>query len=210
MTSILPSNENSSWKEAAALLRSGSVVAFPTDTVYGLGAIMEDSAAVEKLFLLKKRPKDKAIVIFIASLEMAWQLVIPPSTKVQALLNNFWPGALTAIFPKRSSIPEGITGGRPGLGLRMPNCERCLNLVREVGQPLAVTSANLSNEPTPKTAVGVAQALGKELPLVIDSGATTDIKPSSVVDFAASPPVLLREGELSLEKLKEHLPTLNQ
>ena len=198
MTAFLPAKDAASWDTAAELLTAGKIVAFPTDTVYGLGARMSDRGAVEQLFALKNRPSDKAIILFVASVDQALEQISTLPALAEKVLPAFWPGALSAIFPKRTGIPEWITGGKNTVALRMPNSPQCLDLVRQVGEPLAVTSANRAAEPTPKTAQGISQALGQALPLIIEEDSGHQTFPSSLVDFTTAPPLLLREGTIAL------------
>jgi L-threonylcarbamoyladenylate synthase len=124
------------------------------------------------------------------------------------LLQKFWPGALTVVLPKNSALPDDVTGGQSSVAVRIPNHPVCLDLVIRVGRPLAVTSANLSGQPTPTTAQGVAEQLGEQLPLVLDGGPSSTTQPSTIIDLSKTPSRLLRQGPLSLAALREFLPDL--
>jgi L-threonylcarbamoyladenylate synthase len=123
-------------------------------------------------------------------------------------LQTFWPGDLTVVLPKNSALPADVTAGENTVAIRIPNHPVCLELVIEVGHPLAVTSANLSGQPTPTTAQAVAEQLGGRILLVLDGGPSPTSQPSSIIDLSVSPPRLLRQGRLTLEALREFLPDL--
>ena len=208
MTQILPATSPKAIQLARHLLREGEVVAFPTDTVYGLGANAFERFAVRQIFALKKRPPDKAIPIFIAQVDDLNQVARRVPNRAWLLLQTFWPGALTVVLPKNPKLPDEVTVGQNTVAVRIPDHPVCLELVNRVGRPLAVTSANLSGLPTPATAQGVAEQLGADLPLVLDGGPSPTSQPSTIIDLSLSPPQLLRQGDLSLAQLREFLPDL--
>ncbi len=208
MTEILPARSEKSIRRARFLLREGEVVAFPTDTVYGVGAVAFERFAVRQIFALKKRPPDKAIPVFITQvddLNLVARHVPNPAWK---LLQALWPGALTVVLPKNPKLPDDVTAGQPTVAVRIPDHPVCLELVERVGRPLAVTSANLSGQPTPRTAQEVAAQLGPNLPLVLDGGPSPSTVPSTIVDLSADPPRVLRVGVISPDVLREYLPNL--
>jgi L-threonylcarbamoyladenylate synthase len=208
MTQILPATSPKAIRLARRLLREGEVVAFPTDTVYGLGANAFERFAVRQIFALKKRPADKALPVFIAQTSDLNLVARDVPNRVWLMLQKLWPGALTVVLPKVAALPDDVTAGQKTVAVRIPDHPLCFDLAIQVGRPLAVTSANLSGRPTPATAQGVAQQLGPELPLVLDGGPSPSTQPSTIIDLSVSPPRLLRLGVLSLAVLKEFLPDL--
>lgn len=208
MTEILPATSRKAIKLARRLLREGEIVAFPTDTVYGLGANAFERFAVRQIFAVKERPLDKPLPVFIYQVDDLNQVAYNVPNLAWPLLQQLWPGELTVILPKNPALPAEVTAGQNGVAVRIPNHPICLELVVEVGRPLAVTSANLSNQPTPTTAQGVAEQLHGRIPLVLDGGPSPTTQPSTIVDLSVSPPRLLRQGRLTLEALREFLPGL--
>ncbi len=207
ITQILPIN-GKTIKLAGRLLREGESVAFPTDTVYGLGTNVFEPVAVQKIFTIKQRPADKALPVFIAQLDDLSLVARHVPNIAWPLLREFWPGALTVVLPKNSKLPIEVTVGQETVAVRIPNHSVCLELVMLAGHPLAVTSANLSGQPTPLTAQEVATQLSGRLPLILDGGPSPDQQPSTIIDLSVTPPRLLRLGKVSLESLKEFLPNL--
>ncbi len=206
MTDILPATSPKAVKLARRLLREGELVAFPTDTVYGLGANAFERYAVRQIFAVKERPPDKGLPVFIYQLDDLNLVARRVPNQAWSLLQQFWPGDLTVVLPKNPSLPDEVTSGQPTVAVRIPNHPVCLDLVTQVGRPLAVTSANLSGRPAPTTAL--AEQLGDRIPLILDGGPSQIELPSSIVDLSASPPRLLRQGRLTLDMLKEYLPDL--
>jgi L-threonylcarbamoyladenylate synthase len=206
-TEILPVT-NKSIKLARRLMREGELVAFPTDTVYGVGANAFERYAVRQIFEVKKRPAHKAIPVFITQIDDLNQVARDIPNTAWPLLERFWPGALTVVLPRSVHLPTDVTAGRDFVAVRLPDHPLCLELVVKVGRPLAVTSANQSGHPSPTTAEEVAAQLGGRIPLILDGGPTATPHPSSIVDLSVRPPRLLREGDLSLQKLREVLADL--
>lgn len=168
---------------AAAALAAGSVVAVPTDTLYGLAAPEAQPAAIDRIFELKQRPREVRIPVLVASLQQARSLAVIASARVEALLDRFWPGAVTFVLPR--------VAGDETVGLRCPDSEVVRELCRRVG-PLATTSANLHGEPPLTTAAAVLEAFGDAVPVV--DGGTLAGAPSTVVDCTGPEPLLLRAG----------------
>ncbi len=208
MTQILPATSPKAIKLARRLLREGEVVAFPTDTVYGVGAIAFERFAVRQIFDLKHRPPDKALPVFITQVYDLNLVACNVPNRAWSLLQELWPGALTVVLPKVAALPNDVTAGAATVAVRIPDHPTSLELVMQAGRPLAVTSANLSGRPTPTTAQGVAQQLGSDLPLVLDGGPSPSSQPSTIIDLSVSPPRLLRQGALELSTLREFLPDL--
>lgn len=189
-------------QEAAALLRQGEVVAFPTETVYGLGANALDSEACAKIYAVKGRPSDNPLIVHVAALDEAQQLVRvwPPQAEVCA--RNFWPGPLTLVLPKRAHIPEIVSGGLDTVAVRMPSHPVALALIEAAGCPLAAPSANISGKPSPTNAEHVWRDLKGKIPLLIDAGSCTVGLESTVLDLTGELPTILRPGGITLEQLQ--------
>ena len=208
MTEILPATSLKAIKLARRLLREGEVVAFPTDTVYGLGANAFERFAVQQIFAIKERPRDKALPVFISQINDLNLVAQHVPNHAWSLLQVFWPGDLTVVLPKNPALPNDVTAGEKTIAVRVPDHPVCRELVIQVGRPLAVTSANLSGQPTPTTAQAVAAQLRGRLPLILDGGPSPTTQPSTIIDLSVSPPRLLRQGRLTLEMLREYLPEL--
>ena len=177
---------------AARLLREHQLVAFPTDTVYGLGTLAFDGATVLKLYVAKERPPEKAIPILIADIADLDQVArdVPPIA--YRLMEHFWPGALTIVVPKQPHIPLEVTT-TDTVAVRMPDLDLARDLMRLTG-PLAVTSANRSAGPNPRTAQAVLDQLAGRIDAIVDGGKTPGGVASTVVDCTQATPVILREG----------------
>lgn len=188
--------------EAAALIRDGQLVAFPTETVYGLGANALDAAAVDKIYAAKGRPPGSPLIVHVDSIEMARGLVLEWPAKAEHLAKQFWPGPLTLVLPKKPLIPDRITAGLPTVGLRMPTNPIALALIRESGVPLAAPSANRFTELSPTTAQHVRQSLGDRVAMVLDGGPCEVGIESTVLSLAGPEAVLLRPGMITQEQIE--------
>jgi len=208
MTEILPAASRKSIRRAVHMLREGEVVAFPTDTVYGVGASAFVPFAVRQIFEIKQRPVDKALPVFIYQIDDLNLVARDVPNQAWRLLQTFWPGALTVVLRKNSALPDIVTGGQDTVAVRIPDHPVSLDLVIKFGRPLAVTSANRSGQPTPATAQGVAKQLGEKLPLVLDGGPSSTGQPSTIIDLSGTPPRVLREGPIRISELQEFLPDL--
>lgn len=186
---------------AAEIIRQGKVVAFPTETVYGLGADATDSAAVGKIFEAKGRPSDNPLIVHVADREQLADIVSDVPAAAAKLMERFWPGPLTVVLPKRQSVPDAVTCGLPTVGVRMPSHPVALALIRASGVPLAAPSANRSGRPSPTAADHVLEDLGGRIPLLLDGGETGLGLESTVIDMTVDPPVLLRPGGVTLEQI---------
>ena len=198
-TEILPLHSQDALALALRILREGGVVAFPTDTVYGLGALAAHAEGIERLFLVKERPREKAIPVLLDSAD-SMSLVSDSIPRIaRRLAARFFPGALTLVIPRRGALPE-ILSPLPTVGVRVPNHVIASRLLRPAGA-MAVTSANRSGQPAPRTAEGVYAQLRGRIPLILDGGETPGGIPSTVVDCTVNPPRILREGPISTEEI---------
>jgi L-threonylcarbamoyladenylate synthase len=193
---------------ALQALRTRQVVAFPTDTVYGVGCDPWRSEAIECLYWAKQRPKELAIPVLVSAPEHVAQVASSLPPQFAALVERFWPGGLTVIVPRRASLPDVLCAGGPTVAVRMPDHAVALRLVAEMGGALAATSANLSSRPAPTTAAEVLADLDGRVAVVLDGGPCPGGVASSIVDLVSNPPVLLRQGNLALEVLRAALPAL--
>src|SRR3984893_9020553 len=192
---------NLSIKEAAQILRDGGLVAFPTETVYGLGANALDASAVAKIYELKGRPATSPLIVHAASIEMARTLVIEWPPEAEMLACRYWPGPLTLVLPKGPAIPDIVTAGLATVGVRVPNHPLALALIREAGVPLAAPSANRFTELSATTAEHVREAFGDAVP-VLDGGPCQVGIESTVVSIAAGRITLLRPGMISVDEVE--------
>ncbi|MEO8127746.1 MAG: L-threonylcarbamoyladenylate synthase [Bryobacteraceae bacterium] len=190
-------------RRAAVYLRAGRLVAFPTETVYGLGANAMDAEAVGRIFAAKGRPATSPLIVHVDSVEMARGLVTAWPESADALASKFWPGPLTLILPKQPSIPGRVTAGLTTVGLRMPSHPVALALIRAAGIPLAAPSANRFTELSPTTARHVREALGNRVDMVLDGGPCTVGIESTVLSLAGGIPVLLRPGMITQEQIED-------
>ena len=186
-----------------ALLRGGELVAFPTDTVYGVGAVVWDEEAIGRLYAAKLRTLDKAIPVLIADaaeLDVVAQGVSPMALR---LAERFWPGPLTLVVPRAPGIPDEINPGGQSVAVRLPDHSVLRDLIRAVGSPLAATSANLSGKPSAVTAQEVADQLEGRVALILDAGCCSlgGGVASSVVDVTGPEPVLLRAGPIGMDAI---------
>lgn len=196
---VLPVDE---LDEALALLRSGEVVAFPTDTVYGLGALPGDAAAMRKLFAAKRRPPEKAIPILLADTSDLLKVAANVSPPARRLVETFWPGPLTVVVRRSPSFWGAADPEDDTVAVRVPAYEPARELIRRAGGALAVTSANTSGKPALRTAQEVLRDIGRRIPLILDGGPTLGGTESSVVDCSRDQPRLLREAALSRAELE--------
>lgn len=188
--------------EAAALIRAGKLVAFPTETVYGLGANALDAAAVARIFAVKGRPRASPLIVHCDSLEMARGLALVWPDAAERLGRKYWPGPLTLVLPKHPSVPDIVTAGLSTVGLRVPSHPLALELIRAAGVPIAAPSANLFTELSPTTAEHVRQALGDAVACVLDGGPSTVGIESTVLSLAGPEPLLLRPGVIPLPEIE--------
>ena len=203
LAQVLPIGDPSAISQADNLIRSGEVIAFPTDTVYGIGASAFQREAIEKIYQIKDRSHLKAIPILVADPADLQRITPPLSPTARRLVNRFWPGALTLVLPILPSLPR-ILSPTPTIGVRIPDHTTVRELLRVVG-PLAATSANLSGDNPALNADQVEANLGSRIQLILDGGKVPGGIPSTVVDCSGDQPVLLREGPLSWGEITDFL-----
>lgn len=200
-TQVYPADDVDALLLAARLLRAGEVVAFPTDTVYGVGAHAFIEGAVAAIYTVKGRPLEKAIPLLLSSSDDLAQVSGPLPEAAWRLAAQFWPGALTLIVPKAAHIPDIVSAG-PGLAVRVPDHPVVPELIRQLGAPLATTSANLSGAASPTTADEVYAQLKGRIALILDGGPCPGGIPSTVLDLTTTPPKVLRQGGIPIEALE--------
>lgn len=203
-TELLSANHPIALPHAVDVLKNGGLVAFPTDTVYGLAAIPFQAEAVERLFWAKGRNAARAIAVLVGSIEDLGKVAARADERALRLARAFWPGPLTIVVPGLPSLPSQLSPNGT-VGVRMPNHPLALALLGEIG-PLAVTSANLSGKENANTAQEVMKQLSGRIHLVIDGGRSPGGVPSTVVDCVGAELAILREGPLSLADLQAALP----
>lgn len=190
-------------KVAARFIEEGKLVAFPTETVYGLGANALDKNAVLGIFRAKGRPADNPLIVHIADFEQIYTLAEEVPKEAEILAEHFWPGPLTMVLPKRENVPKETTGGLESVAIRMPAHEIALSLIRESRLPIAAPSANISGKPSPTLAEHVIDDFYGRIECIIDGGETKIGVESTVLDLTTWPPLLLRPGGLPLEEIEE-------
>jgi L-threonylcarbamoyladenylate synthase len=193
---------SSEIQKATEILRAGGLVAFPTETVYGLGADATNPLAVARVFEAKRRPSFDPLIVHVAGLDAAARLAASFPDAAKRLALRFWPGPLTLVLPKTSSIPDIVTAGLPSVALRVPDHPLALELLRETGRPLAAPSANLFGTVSPTTAAHVRDGLGGLVDLLLDGGPCRVGVESTVLSLMTDPPVLLRPGGVPLEEIR--------
>ncbi len=190
-------------EEAARRLRAGELVAFPTETVYGLGANALDADAVRRIFTAKGRPSYNPIIVHVADVNGARRVVSEWPESAARLAQRFWPGPLTLVLPRRPEVPDAVTAGLDTVAVRVPAHPVALALLRAAGIPIAAPSANPSTRVSPTTARHVAESLGDRVAMIIDGGPTSVGIESTVLDVSHDRPVLLRPGMISQADLAE-------
>ncbi|MEM2282840.1 MAG: L-threonylcarbamoyladenylate synthase [Candidatus Hadarchaeales archaeon] len=189
-------------RQAAGLLREGGLVAFPTETVYGLGANALLERAVRRVFEVKGRPTTNPLTVHIADKDTFYSLVKSSPPLAERLIERFWPGPLTLLVPKSQLVPDAVTAGLPTVGMRMPSHPVSIMLITEAGVPLVAPSANLYGRPSPTSAAHVLEDLGGKIDAVIDGGEVEYGIESTILDLTSDPPTLLRPGPVTVEELE--------
>lgn len=187
---------------AIGILKAGGVIAFPTDTVYGLGSDAFNVEAVDRIYRIKQRPRHLPLPVLLADLTQVASVVDSVPEIAQFLMRCFWPGGLTLVLLKKSSFPDVITAGGNKVAVRIPDHVIPLSLIRGLGAPVIGTSANVSDKPSPVTAEEVEQQLGSQIDLVINMGKCRGGLESTVVDVTGEEPVILRQGIIPEKDIK--------
>lgn len=193
---------------AAKILQEGGLVAFPTETVYGLGGNGLDSAACEKIYLAKGRPSDNPLILHISEFEELEPIVREVSPAAQKLMDAFWPGPLTMVFPKADIVPEKATGGLDTVAVRFPSHPVARAIIRAAGLPIAAPSANSSGKPSPTRASHVEFDLNGKIDMIVDGGAAEWGLESTIVDVSGEVPMILRPGAVTKEMMEEVVGTV--
>jgi L-threonylcarbamoyladenylate synthase len=203
---VNPQNpENEKVQIAANLIRKGGLVAFPTETVYGLGADALNEEAVLALFKAKKRPLDNPPIVHVENVKDVYRLAQQVPPKAEKLMKKFWPGPLTLVFKRSTVVPSVTVACLDTVAVRMPQHKVALSLIKETGRPIAAPSANLAGKPSPTTAKHVLEDLNGRIDAILDAGPTRIGVESTVLDVSTDPPLLLRPGGTSLEALQKVL-----
>jgi L-threonylcarbamoyladenylate synthase len=189
--------------KAVEILRRGGLVAFPTETVYGLGADATNAEAIQKVFAAKGRPSHNPLIVHIADISIAKRFAAEWPDVAQLLAEKFWPGPLTIVLPKSPHIVDAVTAGRQTVGLRVPNHPQALDLLKRFTGPLAAPSANRSTRVSPTTAQHVRDELGDSVDLILDGGPCTVGIESTVLDLTTTPPTILRPGAVTQAQIEE-------
>jgi L-threonylcarbamoyladenylate synthase len=189
-------------EQGITILKGGGVVAFPTDTVYGLGACADNEAAVARIFELKQRPRHIALPLLLADQAQISQVALSVPPVARRLINKFLPGALTLVLPRASAVSDTVTAGGSTVAIRIPAHPVPVAFARELG-PIAATSANLSGQSSALTAAEVYNQFGDKIDLVVDGGRCPKGEESTIVDVTGPIPVLLREGAISRSELEQ-------
>ncbi len=207
-TLIIPADDPQAVDTAAQLIRSGQLVAIPTETVYGLGANGLDENAVAKIFQVKGRPQDNPLILHITGPEEIERYCHHIPQAAYDLADRFWPGPLTMILPARRSVPRRTTGGLDTVGVRCPDCRVTRDIIARSGVPIAAPSANISGKPSTTTAQHVCHDHAGKIPLIVDGGSSRVGVESTIVDLTEQRPRLLRPGGITPEQLLEVLGDL--
>lgn len=203
-TLLLPSSHEA-IHAAARIIRRGGLVAFPTETVYGLGAAAANSRAVKNIFAAKGRPADNPLIVHVSSLDQVKDVVSSIPRSAVKLMRRFWPGPLSLVLPSSAVLPREVSAGLPTVAVRMPAHPVALSLIRSAGVPIAAPSANRSGRPSPTTSSHVLADLAGRIDAVLDGGSSPLGLESTVLDLSGSSPVILRPGAVSREQLEEAL-----
>lgn len=195
--------ETETVREAANIIKKGGLVAFPTETVYGLGADALNAEAVLALFTAKNRPLDNPPIVHIEKTDDVYRLTQQVSSQAEKLMHAFWPGPLTLVFKRSKLVPDVTVAGLDTVAIRMPQHKVALALIHESGCPIAAPSANIAGKPSPTSAQHVFEDLNGRVDAILDGGPTRIGVESTVLDVSVDPPMLLRPGGVSLEVLRE-------
>jgi L-threonylcarbamoyladenylate synthase len=197
-------------RDVANAISEGHIVAFPTDTIYGMGCDVFNEEAVEALYEIKGRPKNKPINVLISSVDQVYDIAKNIKPLFFNLAEKFWPGALTIIVEKNTLVSDVVTSGLSNVGVRFPNNKVVQELINITHTPLATTSANLSEEPSATKAKDVLKYFSGKIPYIIDGGTAEIGQSSTIVDIASKPPKVIRHGAIEYAELKPHIRGLRK
>lgn len=204
-TKILPAEAESAMLEAARIIKRGGLVAFPSETVYGLGADGLNAEACKKIYEAKGRPSDNPLILHICDRKMLERIVTELPEGTERVMEAFWPGPLTLILPKADCVPDSVTGGLSTVAVRFPSHKAALRLIAAAETPIAGPSANSSGKPSPTRASHVEYDLSGKIDMILDGGACEVGLESTILDMTVKPPAILRPGAISEEMLLEVL-----
>ena len=202
MKTIIETASPESIARAAEIIKNGGLVAFPTETVYGLGANGLDGESAERVFRAKGRPADNPLILHISNMEMVYELTSEVSVSARKLIDAFWPGALTLILPKKAHVPCAVSCGLGTVGVRMPSHPVACGLIQAAGLPIAAPSANLSGSPSPTLAEHVEHDLNGKIDMILDGGACGWGLESTVAEVLPNGLCILRPGAVTIEQLR--------
>lgn len=197
--------QNNYLEKALKIINNDGVIAFPTDTVYGLCCSAFSEKGIDEIYRIKGRENSKALIVMIPQNYNLECLVESVSDDAKKLIKEFWPGALTIIFKSKNIIPKNATGGLETVGVRIPNCQKAIDLLNFINIPLCTTSANISGEKSPISADEVFSFFNEKIPLIIDGGICNDQIPSTICDLSKDKMNILRVGSISKEKIEKIL-----
>lgn len=201
-----PTSEN--IKLAADEIKRGQVVAFPTETVYGLGAVFDNDSAIDKVFKIKGRPQSNPLIVHISNIDWLYKLTKEVKKEVEILIDKYWPGALTVILPKSDIVSDKITASLDSVAIRFPSNKIAQELIDKVNKPICAPSANLSGKPSPTTAYDVYNDLNGKIEMILDGKRSEIGVESTVIKIENNKSILLRPGDITYEELKDKIPNL--
>lgn len=198
-------NVNYNISKAVEILKQGGIVAFPTDTVYGIGCDIFNATAAKKIFSIKQRESTKPLAAHVGSLEQIGQIADTSHTLFPLLSGKFLPGPLAIILPKKEIIPDEITSGLKSISVRFPNCREAIEMALQLGRPIAATSANISGLPSAIHHTEVKNYFGEKVDLTIEGGFTKFKKESTIIDLTGEEPLIRRVGYIEPETIEQEI-----
>jgi len=200
--------DNAAIVAAVKVLQNGGIIAYLTDTLYGLGGDARSVIAIEKIFSLKGRTTEKALPVIVGEKEIAEKYVAEIPPVAAKLIEQFWPGPLTLIFKAAAHVPPELIGYSGKIAMRLPAAKLAREISRNLGAPIIATSANRSGEPALNSAEQIAEIFGEQLALILDSGPPLQTKPSTIIDVTTQPPSLVRAGAVPLAEIGKRIGEL--
>jgi L-threonylcarbamoyladenylate synthase len=192
-------------KKISQIIKNGGLFVFPTETVYGVGALMSNRLAINKIYQLRKRPKNKALLILVSSFAMALKYIQKTSSQTKNNIEKLWPGPLTIIFKKRKNVPNFVTANQKTVAVRVPENKFLLALIKKIGQPIVAPSANLSGGKSPITAQETFKNFLNKVDLILDGGKTKYQHESTILDLTGRKSKIIREGVIRKKQLSSYL-----